>query len=53
LTLDNSFSSNDWRTSDKQREMINDKLDKMSKKEAGLLIRLIQAIFDDRPSNRN
>lgn len=50
MTLDDSFS--DWRTSQKQRDMINDKLDKMSKKEAGLLIRLIQAILDDRPSNR-
>lgn len=48
--MDDSFS--DWRTSQKQRDMINDKLDKMSKKEAGLLIRLIQAILDDRPSNR-
>ena len=50
-TLDDSFS--DWRSSQKQREMINDKVEKLSKKEAGLLIRLIQAIFDDRPTNRN
>ena len=50
MTLDDSFS--DWRTSQKQRDMINDKLDKMSKKEAGLVIRLMQAIFDDRVTNR-
>lgn len=52
MTLDSNFSNNDWRTSDKQRDMINDKLSIMSKKESGLLIRLIQAILDDRPSAR-
>ena len=52
MTADPNFS-NDWRSSQKQREMINDNVEKLSKKEAGLLIRLIQAIFDDRPSNRN
>ena len=51
MTADPNFS--DWRSSQKQRDMINDKIEKMSKKEAGLLIRLIQAIFDDRPTNRN
>ena len=50
MSADPNFS--DWRTSQKQRDMINDKLDKMSKKEAGLVIRLMQAIFDDRVTNR-
>ena len=50
MSADPIFS--DWRSSQKQREMINDKVEKLSKKEAGLLIRLIQAIFDDRPTNR-
>ena len=52
MSADSNFSSNDWTTSIKQRDMINDKLSIMSKKESGLLIRLIQAILDDRPSAR-
>ena len=48
-----TFSDNyDWRISQKQREMIHDKIDKLNKKEAGLLIRLIQCLMDDRVSSR-
>ena len=50
-----TFSSTDnydWHVSQKQKDMLYDKIEVMSKKEAGLLIRLVQAILDDRPSNR-
>lgn len=51
MSADSTFSS-DWKSSQRQREMINDKVEKLSKKEAGLLIKIIQAIFDDRVTNR-
>lgn len=40
----------DWRSTDRQRNMISDRVSKMSKREASLLIRLIEAIFANRIS---
>ena len=49
-----NFSNDDWRITDAQRSMIADKIPKLSKKEAGLLISFIQhCIFERRPSEVN
>jgi len=50
-----NFSNDyDWRITDAQRSMISDKVPKLSKKEAGLLISFIQhCIFERRASEVN
>jgi hypothetical protein len=45
------FSDNyEWRISEAQYNMICDRVRKLSKKEASLVIKLIQAVFDTRIS---
>ena len=45
------FSDNDWRISDKQRTLIEDRIRKLSKKEAGLLITFIESCLFGRRRN--
>jgi len=42
----------DWKATDKQKEMIKGKIDYFSKKEASLLINMIEAIYQTRPSRK-
>jgi hypothetical protein len=44
------FSDYDWRITEAQYNMLTDKIRKLSKKEASLAIKLIQALFDTRIS---
>ena len=51
MPLDSFSKDNyDWKISESQYNMIDDKIRKLSKKEASLIIKLIQAVFDTRIS---
>lgn len=52
MTLEENPLNEDWRISQKQYDMITDKLKKLSKKEAGLLFDFMQyCIFNRRTEN--
>lgn len=47
---DKSIFSDDWRLTERQWSMICDRTKKLSKKEASLVIKLIEAVFNNRSS---
>lgn len=47
------LTKEDWRTTDKQKLLINQKIEHFSKKEASYLINIIDAIYKTRPSSKN
>lgn len=52
--MSEALDNNDWRISDKQIRFIEDRIRKMSKKEAGLLLTFIEScIFGRRMNNEN
>jgi len=40
----------DWRITDKQKDLINTRVEHFSKKEASYLINIIEALYKTRPS---
>ncbi len=40
----------DWRITEKQKELINKRIEHFSKKEASYLINIIEALYQKRPS---
>lgn len=42
----------DWKVTKKQTDLINDKIQYFSKKEASYLINIIDAIYNTRPSSK-
>lgn len=43
----------DWRITNKQKLLINQRMEHFSKKEASYLINIIEAIYNTRPSNKD
>jgi len=48
-----SIETNEWKITDKQKELISNKIQYFSKKEASYLINIIDAIYNTRPSSKD
>jgi len=51
--MQETLSKEDWKITNKQKLLINQKMEHFSKKEASYLINIIDAIYNTRPSNKN
>ncbi len=51
--MQETLTKEDWRATNKQKLLINQKIEHFSKKEASYLINIIDAIYSTRPSNKN
>ncbi len=51
--MNEMLTKEDWRANNKQKLLINNKIEHFSKKEASYLINIIEAIYQTRPSNKN
>ena len=51
--MQEKLTKEDWRATNKQKLLINQKIEHFSKKEASYLINIIDAIYNTRPSNKN
>ena len=51
--MQETLTKEDWRATNKQKLLINQKIEHFSKKEASYLINIIDAIYKTRPSNKN
>ncbi len=47
-----NVSEKDWRVTEKQKNLIGNKIEHFSKKEASLCINIIDAIYNARPSKK-
>jgi len=48
-----TLEEKDWKATDKQKELIVKRIQHFSKREASLLINMIEAIYQTRPSSQN
>ena len=51
--MNETLTKEDWRVTNKQKLLINQKIEHFSKKEASYIINIIDAIYNTRPSNKN
>ena len=51
--MQETLTKEDWRVTNKQKLLINQKIEHFSKKEASYLINIIDAIYKTRPSSKN
>jgi len=51
--MDEPLTKEDWKATNKQKLLINQKIEHFSKKEASYIINIIDAIYNTRPSNKS